>query len=62
MNYRVGVTRKTNSKVTNWVADTESGYTYDESAAKVYSTRDEASKVARSETKGNWRGVVQQVR
>lgn len=57
MNYIVGVTRKTNSKVSQWVAD--DGYTSNKAEALVYTSHDEATRRARAESDSKYRGVVQ---
>jgi hypothetical protein len=59
MAYRVGVTRKTNVKVNQWVA--ADGYTSRQEEAKQFGTREEATQVARGETSGKWRGVVEKI-
>lgn len=53
--YIVGVTRKNNTKVSQWVG--ENGYVYDKSEAKQMSEVD-AKATARAETDSRWRGVV----
>lgn len=57
--YIVGVTRKNNTKVSNWVYEGPGEYTYKREEATRYATREEAQAVARRETDGKWRGVVQ---
>ena len=57
--YIVGVTRKNNTKVGNWVSGDPGEYTCKREEATRYATREEAAVVARRETDGKWRGVVQ---